>query len=263
MKMLKSLWNYRGFIFGSIKRDFQFKYRNSLFGVVWTFLSPLAMIVVYLLVFSHLMKAKLPGVDGAASYGIYLCAGTLVWGLFSEITQRMLACFLDNANLLKKLIFPRLCLPVVVLGNALINFSIIFSIFIVFLLVTDNFPGFIFFAIIPLMVILLMMSIGLGVTLGVLNVFFRDIGLFFGIFLQFWFWLTPIVYPASILPEKVQSFMKLNPLAAIIGGFQNIFVMKSIPDWNDLLYPLILSVILCYLGLYLFRRHSGDMVDEL
>jgi lipopolysaccharide transport system permease protein len=175
----------------------------------------------------------------------------------------MQACFLENANLLKKLIFPRLCLPVIVLGNALVNFSIIFTLFTVFLLLTGNFPGLLFFALIPPLAILLMMAIGLGVTLGVLNVFFRDVGQFFGIFLQFWFWLTPIVYPISILPAKVQSLMNLNPLVSVIGGFQSILVMKTMPDWNNLAYPLILSICLCLLGLYLFRRHAGDMVDEL
>ena len=108
-----------------------------------------------------------------------------------------------------------------------------------------------------------MMAIGLGVTLGVVNVFFRDVGQFFGIFLQFWFWLTPIVYPISILPAKVQSLMNLNPLVSVIGGFQSILVMKTMPDWNNLAYPFILSICLCFLGLYLFRRHAGDMVDEL
>ena len=263
MNILKSLWGYRGFIAGTIKRDFQAKYQNSLFGVFWAVLSPLALIVVYTVVFSQVMKAKLPGVESNVAYSIYLCAGTLTWGLFSEIVQRMQVCFLENANLLKKLIFPRMCLPVIVLGNALVNFSIIFGIFTIFLIITGNFPGILFFALIPPLLILLLFAIGLGVTLGVLNVFFRDVGQFFGIFLQFWFWLTPIVYPISILPSKVQSLMSLNPLVPVIGAFQGILVMKAMPEWNDLVYPLILSICLCFLGLYLFRRHAGDMVDEL
>ena len=263
MNILKSLWSYRGFITGTIKRDFQAKYQNSLFGVVWAVLSPLALIVVYTVVFSQVMKAKLPGVESNVAYSIYLCAGTLTWGLFSEIVQRMQVCFLENANLLKKLIFPRMCLPVIVLGNALVNFAIIFGLFIIFLIITGNFPGIFFFALIPPLLILLLFAIGLGVTLGVLNVFFRDVGQFFGIFLQFWFWLTPIVYPISILPSKVQSLMSLNPLVPVIGAFQGILVMKAMPEWIDLVYPLILSICLCFLGLYLFRRHAGDMVDEL
>ncbi len=263
MNILKSLWSYRGFIAGTIKRDFQAKYQNSLFGVVWAVLSPLALIVVYTVVFSQVMKAKLPGVESTVAYSIYLCAGILTWGLFSEIVQRMQVCFLENANLLKKLIFPRMCLPVIVLGNALVNFVIIFGMFIVFLLFTGAFPGILFFALIPPLLILLLFAIGLGVTLGVLNVFFRDVGQFFGIFLQFWFWLTPIVYPISILPEKAQAFINFNPLVPVIGAFQSILVSRQPPVWGDFIYPFILSFVLCFIGLYLFRRHAADMVDEL
>lgn len=263
MNILKSLWDYRGFITGTIKRDFQAKYQNSLFGVVWAVLSPLALIVVYTVVFSQVMKAKLPGVESNFAYSIYLCAGTLTWALFSEIVQRMQVCFLENANLLKKLIFPRICLPVIVLGNALVNFSIIFGIFTIFLIVTGTFPGIYFLALIPPLLILLLFAIGLGVTLGVLNVFFRDVGQFFGIFLQFWFWLTPIVYPISILPERVQAIINFNPLVPVIGAFQSILVSRQPPVWSNFIYPLVLSLVLCFIGLYLFRHHAADMVDEL
>lgn len=263
MNILKSLWSYRGFIIGTVKRDFQAKYQNSLFGVLWAVLSPLALIVVYTVVFSQVMKTKLPGVESDVAYSIYLCSGILTWGLFSEIVQRMQVCFLENANLLKKLIFPRMCLPVIVLGNAVVNFSIIFGIFLVFLIITRNFPGILFFALAAPLFILLIMAIGLGVTLGVLNVFFRDVGQFFGIFLQFWFWLTPIVYPINILPVKVQAIINFNPLVPVIGSFQSILVRKEPPVWGDLIYPFTLSIVLCFIGLYLFRRHAADMVDEL
>lgn len=263
VNIFKSLWRYRSFIFGAVKREFQSKYRNSLFGVIWAILNPLAMILVYTVVFSQIMKAKLPGVESIHAYSIYLCAGVLTWGLFSEIVQRMQVCFIENANLLKKLIFPRMCLPVIVLGNALVNFLIIFAIFVAFLIITGTFPGFIFFSLIPLLAILLLMAIGLGVILGVLNVFFRDVGQFFGIFLQFWFWLTPIVYPMSILPTRVQDLIGLNPLVPVIRGFQEILVMRTTPHWGDLVFPFILSVCFCAIGLYFFKQHAGDMVDEL
>ena len=109
--MLKALWTYRGFILGSVKREFQSKYSNSLLGAAWNVLNPLAMIVVYTMIFSQVMKARLAGVNSTFAYSIYLCAGILTWGLFAEITSRALNVFIENANLLKKLSFPRLCLP--------------------------------------------------------------------------------------------------------------------------------------------------------
>jgi lipopolysaccharide transport system permease protein len=259
----KSLWAYRGFIVGNVKREFQSKYTNSLLGATWTLINPLAMIIVYTVIFSQIMRSKLPGIDGAFSYSIYLCAGVLTWGLFAEIVNRAQNTFLENANLIKKLSFPRLCLPVILVTNAMVNFFIIFTLFSIFLLMSGNFPGLVYVAIFPLLAILALFAIGLGITLGVLNVFFRDVGQFFGIVIQFWFWLTPIVYPLSILPESVQKMMRYNPMAGLINAFQNIFVGQLWPAWESLVPVTIVAVILCMFSLHLFRKHAGEMVDEL
>jgi lipopolysaccharide transport system permease protein len=262
--MFKSLWAYRGFIWGSVQREFQSKYRNSLLGAAWMVLNPLTMIVVYTLIFSKVMHSRLQtGNDNEYAFSVYLCAGVLTWGLFAEIVSRAQNTFIEHANLLKKLSFPRLCLPVTVVANALLNFSIVFGLFSVFLLVSGNFPGLAYVALIPTLVILVAFAIGLGVSLGVLNVFFRDVGQFFGIVIQFWFWLTPIVYPIGVLPERVQSLMNYNPMANLIGAFQSILVAHNWPAWQGLLPVTILAIAFCVLGLRLFRRHAGEMVDEL
>ncbi len=261
--LFKSLWGYRGFILGNVKREFQLKYRNSLLGAAWTVINPLAMIIVYTVIFSQLMRSKLPGVDGTFAYSIYLCAGVLTWGLFAEMVSRAQNTFIENANLLKKLSFPRLCLPVIVVANALVNFFIVFSLFTIFLLISGNFPGLVYLALIPVLAILVLFAIGLGISLGVLNVFFRDIGQFFGIIIQFWFWLTPIVYPITILPEPVRALMSYNPMANLINAFQTILVNGHWPIWQSLLPVSIIAVILCFIGMRLFRKHVGEMVDEL
>lgn len=261
--MLKALWAYRGFILGSVKREFQSKYRNSLLGAAWTIINPLAMIVVYTVIFSQIMRAKLPGIDSSFAYSIYLCAGILTWGLFAEILGRGQNIFLDNANLLKKISFPRLCLPVIAILNAGVNFSIVFGIFLGFLVVAGFWPGLVIVAVIPVLIVQLLFAVGLGMTLGVLNVFFRDVGQFFGIFLQFWFWFTPVVYPATILPEPVQPLMAWNPMYPLVQACQGIFVSGQWPDWHSLLYPLVLGLAMCFFGMRLFRQHAGEMVDEL
>ena len=262
-KTIGPLWAYRGFILGSVKREFQSNYRTSMLGAAWMVINPLAMIVVYTVIFSQIMRAKLPGVDSAFAYSIYLCAGVLTWGLFSEITTRAQNVFLEHANLLKKLSFPRLCLPVAVVANASVNFSIIFGLFTVFLLLTGNFPGLPYLALLPVLAIQVAFSIGLGISLGVLNVFFRDIGQFFNILLQFWFWLTPIVYTSSILPESLRSYIMLNPMARLTAAYQTILVNGQWPQWRSLWPVALLALAFCALGFHLFRKHSGELVDEL
>ncbi|MCP2229675.1 UNVERIFIED_ORG: lipopolysaccharide transport system permease protein [Pseudomonas silesiensis] len=226
-------------------------------------LNPLSMIIVYTVIFSHIMRARLPGVDDSMAYSVYLCAGLLAWGLFAEITLRSQNMFLENANLLKKISFPRICLPVIVLFNAGINFAIIMALFLGFLLITGRWPGMALFALIPLMALQMMFCAGLGMILGVLNVFFRDVGQLFGICLQFWFWLTPIVYPMSILPDWVQRLLQLNPLTNLIVSYQNMFLYGQWPVWSSLLPIFVTGLVFCLIGLRLFRQRVGEMVDEL
>ena len=258
-----AIYRYRGFILGSVKREFAQRYRNSMLGGAWLVLQPLAQILVFTVVFSQVMRARLPGLGGTFSYSIFLCAGMFTWGLFAEIVSRSQTVFLDNANLLKKLNFPRICLPGIVILSACANFAILFGLFTVFLVVTGEFPGWVFFAVFPVLAVQILFSVGLGIILGVLNVFFRDVGQFFGILLQFWFWLTPIVYPVTALPAWGAEAQRWNPMTPLIQAYQGILVSGTTPDWITLAPMAIAGTVLCILGLRLFRRRSGEIVDEI
>lgn len=261
--MFGAIWRYRGFISGSVKREFQSKYRNSLLGAAWTIFNPLAMIVVYTTIFSQVMGNRLPGTSSQYGYSIYLCAGLLTWGLFAEITGRSQSVFLENANLLKKLQFPRICLPMIIVLNALVNFSIIFGLFTAFLLISGSFPGWVYLALFPVLAVQILFAIGLGMVLAVLNVFFRDVGQFFTILLQFWFWFTPIVYPVTALPSEVRALISFNPMAGVISSYQSILLLGKLPDWSALIPAIVAALACCVMGMKLFRKRSGEMVDEL
>jgi lipopolysaccharide transport system permease protein len=210
------------------------------------------------------MHSRLPGAaDSRYAYSIWLCAGVLTWGLFAEIVARAQGMFIEQANLIKKISFPRICLPLIVVLSALLNFAIIFGLFTVFLLASGTFPGWVYFSILPVLVVQVLLAIGLGMIAGVLNVFFRDVGQFVTIAMQFWFWLTPIVYPATILPADVRPLLDWNPMARVIGAYQAVLVQGTAPDWRALLPVFVLAVALCLFGLRLFRRRAGEMVDEL
>lgn len=222
--MLLAIYRYRGFILGSVKREFQAKYQKSMLGATWLILQPLSMILVYTLVFSQVMKARLPGDVGVFSYSIYLCIGIITWGLFAEILNRCQGVFIESAGLLKKLNFPKICLPIIVVFSAIINFIIIFSLFIVFLILTENFHFLSIVNIIPIIFIQILFAVGLGISLGVINVFFRDVGQFVTILLQFWFWFTPIVYVLNALPIRAQELLRFNPMATLVDNYQQIII---------------------------------------
>jgi lipopolysaccharide transport system permease protein len=154
-------------------------------------------------------------------------------------------------------------LPAIVSLSALANFAVIFGLFLIFLVVTGNFPGVTFLAIIPLLIVQLVFAIGLGITLGVLNVFFRDVSQFMSIILQFWFWFTPIVYPVHILPDRAQRLLVVNPMADLVLGYQAVLVHHQWPEWGLIVPVFGVGLALCFIGMALFRRHAPDMVDEL
>lgn len=260
---LSTIWAFRGFMWATIKRDFQTRYQSSLLGVAWLVIQPLAMILVYTLIFSQVMKAKIPGNDSGFAYSIYLCSGLLAWGLFSEQLNRSKNTFIENANLMKKVTFPKICLPLIVAISSLANFAIIYSLFVVFLILTGHFPGMSFLAIFPVLVLQIVFTLGLGLALGVLNVFFRDVGQLVDVGLQFLFWGTPIVYTLSIIPEWAYFYIKLNPMVHFVEVYQEIMLTQSLPTLQDLGFLVILALVALTIGLYLFKVHGEEMVDEL
>lgn len=263
VRMLRDVWAFRGFILASVKREFRARYLGTQFGFLWAIIQPLAMITVYTLVFARLMKPSLPGYNIPFAYSIYLCAGILTWGFFAELLNRSIGVFVQNADLLKKVSLPKLSLPLIVVLSSLMNFVIVMGLFSGFLALNNTFPGWSMAAVIPVIIILIAFTTGLGVLLGTINVFYRDIEQTIGVALQFWFWLTPIVYVTKTLPGALESVLQWNPIWPIIRAMHTIFLEARSPDWSDLLYPAGLAVGLLYLGLFAFWRLNGEIVDEL
>jgi lipopolysaccharide transport system permease protein len=223
----------------------------------------MALVFIYTVVFSQVMKARIKGVDDTMAYGMFLCAGLLAWSYFTELLGRCPDILIDQANLLKKVNFPRSTLPVVLFLSTTINFVIVFTIFLIFLLVSGRFPGWSLLGFVPLLLIQQSFTLGIGMSLGVLNVFFRDIGHIVRIALQFWFWVTPIVYPIGILSDRLRSLIELNPLTHFITAYQQIILNNQWPHLASFKYHLLGAVVALITGFMLFRRLSGDIVDEL
>jgi lipopolysaccharide transport system permease protein len=261
--MSRALWRYRGFVVATVVREFQLRYRGSALGVLWNVLQPIATVFIFTVVFAEVMQARLPGVNDVYGYGVYLCAGMFVWGLFAEIVQRGLNMFIDFGNMLKKSSFPRSSVPVIVTLSALLNFCLTFGIFLVFLVVIGRFPGFVALASLPVIGLFLLFGVGLAVLLGTLNVFLRDIGQAVVVTLQLWFWLTPIVYPAKALPAFASDWLKFNPVAPMIAAMHDIFVDARMPDWSTFGLPVACTAGALLLAALTFRAYGGELVDEL
>lgn len=261
--MASELWRFRGFIAENVRREFTSRYKRTQLGFLWAIFQPLAMILIYTLVFARLMRPSLPGHTSAFAYSIYLCAGSLTWGFFSELLGRSVGVFIQNANLIKKVNFPKLTLPVIVICSSLIYYLIVMALFLLFLVVTGNFPGLVVVYAVPVVFLLIVFSMGLGILFGTVNVFYRDVEQALGLVLQFWFWLTPIVYVNKSLPSEIAQIMAWNPLWPIIAAMQMIFLERRGPEWSSLMYPGALAVVFFLAGFIVFRRLNAEIVDEL
>jgi lipopolysaccharide transport system permease protein len=261
---LASAWRYRHFILSSIRAEIRARFIRSKLGGLWMVVHPLAQAAIFALVLSEIMSAKLPGMaNDRFAYALYLLSGLLGWALFSELVNRCLTLFIDNGNLLKKIQFPRICLPIIVAGSALLNNVLLLLAIILVFALFGRFPG-AGLAWVPLLMLLtLATGLAIGLLLGVFNVFVRDVGQIVPIMLQFGFWLAPIAYTPDIVPPALRRLLYLNPMTPIVQGYQNALLFDRPPDFVALAWLALAAVTLLAVALALFRRASPEMVDVL
>ncbi|MDD3343427.1 MAG: ABC transporter permease [Sulfurospirillaceae bacterium] len=263
MKHFKVIWAYRYFIISSIITEFRTKFVRSRLGAIWMIAHPLAQVAIYALVLSAVLSTKFPGVQSQYAYAVYLMAGMLAWTLFAEVFSRSLTIFIDNGNLLKKMSFPKIALPLIVFGTAIINnLLLLISILVVFGILGHP----LFLSLIWLILLIsltLSLAAGLGLIAGIMNVFIRDIGQMMPIVLQFWFWLTPVVYVSSIIPEKYKYLLMLNPMSSVVMSYQDVLLYGRAPDLLTLIYPCGLALLSLFLASWIYYRANEEMADVL
>ena len=264
---LRRAWRYRGLVAGAVWRELRAQSMGSLLGLAWLVLQPAAMVALYTLVFAKVMGARLPGTStGGFDYSVYLCAGLLPWQWWADGVQRLQGVFVRHANLLKKAAFPRLTLVAVELGVSTVQFALVAGVFLLFWLTSGTPKGWAALAALPALAVQLALMAGLGVLLGVLHVFFRDVGQALGVGLVFWFWLTPIVYPLQVLPAWAQGWVLLNPMTTLVQFYQAALYDGRWPaanEWWRLVAVATLALGLLALAWKLYRSRAAEMVDEL
>lgn len=260
--MLADILAYRNYILATVVRDIRSRYRGSLLGFLWIIIPPVVMIAIYSIVFSSLMKARLPQQTGEFAYSIYLCAGLLLWNGFTDIVQRSKNVFLDNANMIKKAVFPRAVLFVNVLLYSLFNLAISLLLFTLFALFVAPL-NLSLLGLLPVIALMSLLALGIGLLVSTLNVFFRDVAQLTDLGLQFLFWLTPIAYPVEILPEWGQQLIHLNPLTGLFAVSQNAYLQGQPPGLGTWSYPLAVTLATFVLGLLAYRKLKNRILDEL
>jgi len=243
------------------KREFTERYAGSVLGVLWTFVWPLVNIFIYFVIFSKVMGARLPGSSSTFSYGIYLIAGIVPWTAFSNTVSRSATVFLEKKGIISGIKISLAYLPFYIVLSETVIFLITFFVYVM-LLVFKGHPIHGQFVLIPfLYLVQQIFAYGLGLFIGVFNVFIRDLKEVTNILLQIWFWFTPIVYVVDILPDFTKKWFQYNPAYLFIKAYQDILVFGVSPNYHSLITITIIGHGFLALSYVCYKKLEKDIRD--
>jgi ABC-2 type transport system permease protein len=257
MTTLRELYEYREMLFSMVKKDLRTRYRGSFLGFLWTFVNPLLQLVVYSIVFSTIMRMNI------YNFAMFLFVALLPWIFFSTSITQSTTIVMANSNLVKKIYFPRIILPISVALTGFIN--MLFGFIIVFIALFI-FKIHLSYSIVLLPIVMineLAFVIGLNVIFSALNVFFRDLEHILGIVTMAWFYLTPIVFPINLVPERYFKLFFLNPMTSIILPYRDILYYGLWPSKKSLLLVFLMSICFDVFAFILFDRLQRRFAEEI
>lgn len=256
------LFTQRQLVLSMAQREVRSRYVGSLLGFIWTFLQPLVMITVFWFVFSVGFRSK---PMGDVPFVVWLTAGMAPWFIFSDIVLGSTGVVLDNANLIKKTLFPSQILPAV----KIVSSAVTHVVFLLLLLGLILFQGldfaFWFFQFLYYLFAMCVLALGISWLASSLNVFVRDVGQVVGVVIQVGFWATPIFWDIGMMPERIQFYLKLNPMFYIVQGYRESFIF-FVPFWeHPLLTIYFWSVALAFfvIGALVFQKLKPQFGDIL
>lgn len=263
--LAESLWRNRQLVATMIQREVVGRYRGSVMGLLWSFVTPLLMLAVYTFVFSVVLKARWStGVEESrAQFAILLFAGLTVHGLFAEVVNRAPGLVLGNANFVKRVVFPLEVLPVVTAGAALFHALISLAVLLgAVLLATGSIPW--TAALFPLVLVpLLLLTLGVAWMLASLGVFMRDVGQVVGLLTTMLLFVSPVFFPVTAVPEFFRPWMHLNPLTFIIELSRALLVFGELPAWDAWLAYTLGAGVFAWVGYAWFQKTRKGFADVL
>ncbi len=245
-----------------VKRDFQGRYAGSVLGFVWSFVQPLWLLVLYSFVFSTVLKIRLTG-EHTDSFGIFLFAGLLPWMAIQEGALRGATAITDNAQLVRKLSFPSAILVLTVVLASLLHEAIALGVFGVVLAVLGQPPLAALTLLLVAVPLQFALTFGLALVLAATNVFFRDVSQVLGLVFNAWFYLTPIVYPLSLVPSRFQPLVLANPLTPLVELYRQALLGARLELSPGTAVLAAFAVGLLGAGTWLFRRLQPGFADQV
>ena len=256
-RWISELWGYRELVYFLAWRDVKVRYKQTVLGVLWAVIQPFFTMVVFTLLFGQLAKIPTDGIPGP----IFYFSALVPWIYFSSTLTNAGMSLVSNSNLLTKIYFPRIILPAAVALSNLVDFFIGSALFIGFMAYYEIPLGWSLLLWPSLVILLVLLSLSFGVFLAALNVKYRDFRYAIPFAIQLLLFATPIIYPASMVPEKFRWLVALNPLSGVIEAFRYALVPGSAIDWKLLWFSIGITAVLFVAGVAYFRSAEKAFAD--
>ena len=257
MMRITSVYNYRDLLWLWTGREIRVRYKQSLLGVAWAIIQPLALTVVFTLVFSRIVQVNTGGVP----YPVFAYSGLLPWTFFATSLSFGIPSLVNNLSLVGKIYFPREILPLANIGAALLDFAMAALVFAGMMLVYQIPATINVLWIIPLLAIQIILTIGVTLLGAAVIVFFRDVRFVIPLLIQIWMYASPVIYPTDLIPPQYLPLYFLNPMAGIIDGYRRALVMGQPPLMPALALAMVISFTILILGYFVFKRSEPLFAD--
>jgi len=259
---IKNLFLYRHLLIQMIKREIKGRFAGSMGGLLWNFIHPVLMLVVYLFVFVYIFKLRVGSAGGSGASAVYLMAGLFPWIIFAEGLSRGTSSLIENAVLIQKTSFPIEILTAKAVMTPIISHGIAILLLTLYKVITVGSIKIIF--ILPFLVLLqILFTLGIVSLFAASSVFFRDVIQLVHIIISFWIYLTPILYPMSMLPDWGKKIMYLNPFFPLISLYQSMFVDGKLGGLDMLILSLFWSICFFVIGVFIFNKLKYEFADLL
>ncbi|MGA2260982.1 MAG: ABC transporter permease [Acidobacteriota bacterium] len=250
------LWHYRELLYFFVWRDVKVRYKQTVLGAAWAIIQPVVSMVIFSVIFGKL--ARLPSDD--VPYPIFVYAGLLPWTFFANAVASSGVSLISEAGLLTKIYFPRLYIPMAGIGAGLVDFAFSLAVYAGIMVYYRQFPGPPGFLLPVLILLTMVTAAGMGFILSSITIAYRDFKHVIPFMIQVWMYGSPVVYPATLIPEKYRLLVAINPMAGIIGGFRSVLLNRPM-DWKSLGISTTVAAGLFVFGLYNFRRTERRFAD--
>ena len=255
---LKDLWTYRELLYFLTWREIKVRYKQTLLGFAWAIIQPLFMMIVFTLFFGNLAKIPSEGIP----YPLFNYAALLPWTLFAEGIGRSSNSLIQSTNLVQKVYFPRLIMPLSGILSPVVDFAIAFVILIVMMFYYGYVPTVNIFWLPAFILLAVITALGVGLWLSAINVKYRDVRYVIPFLTQLWLFASPVVYSSSLLPERFQAIYGINPMAGVIEGFRWALLGTN-PPGSLIAVSALIALVILVSGAYYFRRNEKTFADVI